>query len=172
MEPAVWDGGGTLLGRVPDGSQARCGEVACVSELSVDASPQKRVAAQVGPNGTLPLEDKRTKSENYHTYNTVALLRLALLCGRFGAIDLYSFTTADGRGLLEVVSWLEPYATGAKPWPFVQIEWFDPSVFIEIFRSAAVANASAWAPKAARFEAIAAAQPGFANARSRLLQPI
>ena len=42
--------------------------------------PKTRLDVQIGPNGTLPLEDTRTKSEGYHTYDTIALLELAAVC--------------------------------------------------------------------------------------------
>ena len=40
----------------------------------------RRLDVQIGPNGTLPLEDRRTKSENYHAFDSIALLGLAAAC--------------------------------------------------------------------------------------------
>ena len=42
--------------------------------------PKNRLDVQIGANGTLPLEDSRTKSENYHSFDTIALLELAAAC--------------------------------------------------------------------------------------------
>ena len=128
---------------------------------------------QVAPDGALPLEDKRTKSQSYHAYDAQALLRLARLCRRFStqSVDLFAFETADGRGLAKMMRWLAPYARREPPptpWPFKQVERFNPLAYTKVFRSAAKAWGGA---AAAAYEKIAEAQPGAAAAVENLLYP-
>ena len=62
------------------------------------AAPRKRIAKQVsGPNhglplGALPLEDRRTNTEHYHSQDTTGLFTLAQLCRSIGnhVPDLYT----------------------------------------------------------------------------------
>ena len=71
---------------------------ASVLQSVCDAAPAKRVALQVGRDGSLPAEDARTKSESYHAFAMVALTDLAWLCRAAAptAPDLWSYETADG----------------------------------------------------------------------------
>ena len=73
--------------------------------LICEAAPQDRVGKQVATNGSLPAEDRRTKSESYHTFAMAALLDLAWLCRTAApsAPDLWTFTTSDGRSLRAMV---------------------------------------------------------------------
>ena len=149
--------------------------------------PKNRLDVQIGANGTLPLEDSRTKSENYHSFDTIALLELAAACrnsygSQFPGQDqdyLYHYKTpksagtgkAGGLGLADIVDWLLVYARDpSKPWPFNQILPFDRSTFTTIFRVAA--NAPAWASRQKEFEAVVEQQPGFATNQIALTIPL
>jgi hypothetical protein len=88
------------------------------------AAPLKRIARQVEPDGRQPLEFERTKSLNYSIFNLEALMLLA----RFGetiGVDLWKFSTPDGRSLGAAVRALAPYADPAKDWPKQDIELAD-----------------------------------------------
>lgn len=88
------------------------------------AAPAKRLARQIEPDGRQPLELERTKSLNYSLFNLEALLLLA----RFGenvGVDLWGFSTADGRSLRAALRYLAPFADPAKPWPKQDIEVAD-----------------------------------------------
>ena len=98
-----------------------------------------------------------------------ALLQLAALCDRLGAADLFSFETADGRGLRNALAFLAPYAAGDEPWPWKQIQPFQREMYTPIFRWAA--RAKAWPQTATKYEAIAEKQPGAGSARANLLWP-
>ena len=52
--------------------------------------------------------------------------------GRLGAADLFSFETADGRGLRNALAFLAPYAAGDEPWPWKQIQPFPRDVYTPI----------------------------------------
>ena len=88
------------------------------------AAPAKRIARQIEPDGRQPLELERTKSLSYSLFNLEALLLLA----RFGenvGVDLWAFSTADGRSLRAALRYLAPFADPAKRWPKQDIEVAD-----------------------------------------------
>ena len=76
----------------------------------------ERIATQIEPDGRQPLELARTKSFNYCCFNLEALLQLARV-SRHVDIDLWSFSTPDGRNLTAALRFMAPYADAAKPWP-------------------------------------------------------
>lgn len=81
----------------------------------------KRVAGQIAPDGSQPHELTRTKSFSYSRLNLNGLTALADL-GRLVDVDLWGFTTADGRSVRRAVDYLLPYAINpAQPWPHEQI---------------------------------------------------
>lgn len=75
-----------------------------------------RIARQIEPDGSQPLELARTKSFDYCVFNLTALLRLCAVA-RHAGVDLYSFQTSDGRGVRAALHHLAPYAAPGKPWP-------------------------------------------------------
>ncbi len=75
----------------------------------------KRIALQIEPDGSQPLELKRTRSLNYVLFNIEALVLLARM-GEHVDIDLWKFATPDGRSLLAAIRVVAPYADAKKPW--------------------------------------------------------
>ena len=75
-----------------------------------------RLARQIEPDGSQPLELARTKSLNYSIYNFEALFACARLAEHVG-VDWWSFATSDGRSLRAALAYLAPYLDPAKPWP-------------------------------------------------------
>lgn len=67
-----------------------------------------RVAVQLAADGSQPLELARTRPWNYVSMNLQGWERLALLAPHVG-LDLWHYTTPDGRGLHAATTWFRPY---------------------------------------------------------------
>ena len=99
------------------------------------AARQRRIAAQIEPDGTMPHELRRTKSAGYTLYNTRAMIRLARLGEALG-IDLWNFQTGDGRSLRKALDFLSAYADPDKAWTHKQIEPFGRQGIIKLLQQA------------------------------------
>jgi hypothetical protein len=82
----------------------------------VIAARTKRIARQIEPDGSQPEELRRTRSLNYVLFNLEALTLLARLGGHVG-VDLWQFTTPDGRSLRAAIRVVAPYVDPQKEWP-------------------------------------------------------
>jgi hypothetical protein len=79
-----------------------------------------RIATQIEPDGKQPLELRRTPGWHYSLYNLEAFFNLAALNERAG-VDLWSYQTADGRGIKSALDYLVPYAMTPETFPYQQI---------------------------------------------------
>lgn len=72
--------------------------------------------AQMGPDGSFPLELKRTKPYSYSLFN---LEVMAGLCQTLSTPqdDLWRFALPDGRGMQKAVAFLYPYIADKNRWP-------------------------------------------------------
>jgi hypothetical protein len=102
----------------------------------LEESKQKRIALQIEPDGSQPLELERTKGWSYSVMNLEGLITLAELGDKVG-VDLWSFQTKDGRGIRKSIDFLYPYAVGEK-WKYQQIgEWPSQILYPLIRRASA-----------------------------------
>ncbi|KAB2924028.1 MAG: alginate lyase family protein [Bacteroidetes bacterium] len=89
-----------------------------------DSAKVKRIGYQFQPDGSQPEELVRTLSYHYCQFNLFALTRLADLARHTG-VDLWGYTTADGRSMRGGLDYLIPYAKKEKKWEHVQIKEMD-----------------------------------------------
>lgn len=83
-----------------------------------------RIAQQIEPDGTQPEELDRTNALHYSEFNLRGLTELAVLGERIDA-DLWAFETDDGAGIEAAYTFLLPYLSGERAWPYQQIGSLD-----------------------------------------------
>ena len=131
----------------------------------------RRVALQVEPDGSQPLELARTKSLDYSLMNLEALFTCARLGSQVG-VDWWSFATPDGRSLHAALAYLAPYVDPAKPWPKHDLHAADRSRLIPLLDQYLGQQADAGLQAlAARFAATAEADARWRLVTNRPLNP-
>ena len=75
------------------------------------------VPRQMAPDGSFPLELKRTKPYGYSIFQ---LDNMAILCQLLSTPDdnLWTFTLEDGRGIRKAMKYLFPYLQDKGKWPY------------------------------------------------------
>lgn len=102
----------------------------------LEESRDKRIAAQIEPDGRQPLETDRTRGISYSVMNLNGLILLATVGEKVG-VDFWDYRTKDGRGIRKALDWLMPYAGGEKKWPYEQIEPYNPADMVPALLRAA-----------------------------------
>lgn len=103
----------------------------------LESAAQKRLAAQIEPDGRQPLELARTRSWNYSVMNLEGWFALARL-GREAGVDLWNARTRDGRSVRAALDYLVMFADNGPKWPHQQITPFDVGPLVPLLREAAV----------------------------------
>jgi beta-glucosidase len=106
------------------------------------------IAQEFEPDGRQPREIARTRAWDYSIFDLTAFLHLAALGDRVG-VDLWNYSTADGRSLRQGLDYLVPFATGEKRFPHRQITEFNASALHPVLRR----GAAGW--KEARYRELA-----------------
>ena len=102
-----------------------------------ETAKQKRIAAQIEPDGSQPREMERATSFSYTRMNLGGLMSLASLAERV-SVDLWHYESADGRSIRKALDFVVPYLTDpSKKWPGKQIKGFDRSDYAPLLRQAA-----------------------------------
>jgi hypothetical protein len=96
------------------------GEVEQVENI-LEEVKTRRIAIQIEPDGSQPLELARTKSFSYSTMNLAGFTELARL-GRLVGVDLWHYETDDGRSIRRAYEFMLPYVTTDKNWEYQQLE--------------------------------------------------
>ena len=130
----------------------------------LETAKQKRIAAQIEPDGRQPLELARTKAWSYSNMNLDGLTQLAILGERVG-VDLWNYQTPDGRGIRKALDFLTPITLGEKKWDYQEIEGgVKPETLFPLMRRAAVVY------KDKTYQSKMATVPGLASSdRNRLI---
>jgi len=110
---------------------------------------KRRIATQIKPDGSQPLELARTKSWDYSCGNTQNFARLGEL-GRRVEVNIWAHKTPDGRSIHKAIDFLLSYAMGEKKWQHKQIRKFDPKRLLVPLMLAAKYDATGRYAKAAR----------------------
>jgi Alginate lyase len=95
----------------------------------------KRIATQIEPDGRQPLELARTRAWGYSVGNLDGLMLLARLGENVG-VDLWGYTTRDGRSIRKALEFLIPFALGQK-WTYQQLGEWPPQQLFPLIRRAA-----------------------------------
>jgi len=83
------------------------------------------VPDQVAPDGSLPLELARTKPYSYCLFDLDVMSTICQTLST-GTDNLWTYTTADGRGMQKVVAFMEPFIKDKSKWPYKHdVEHFD-----------------------------------------------
>jgi len=95
-----------------------------------EAAESKRIARQIEPDGSEPLELARTKSFSYSVFNLDALEELAHECRTTG-VDLWSYKATNGASIRAALDYLLPYAQGEKKWTHEALNGVDAGSLTE-----------------------------------------
>lgn len=94
-----------------------CGRTNLAREI-ISSATTNRLAAQIKPDGSQPLELARADSFGYSRFNMLAMFDLATL-GEHAGIDLWHYRSAEGAGIRAALDFLLPYIEQPdKPWPY------------------------------------------------------
>ncbi len=108
-----------------------------IAKRVAEEARERRIAAQIEPDGRQTHELARTNSLSYSRMNLAGLMRLANLAGRVG-VDLWHFETADGRSIRRALDFLVPYLRDpSREWPHQQIRAMSRRDFVPMLRQAA-----------------------------------
>ena len=102
----------------------------------LEAVKTKRIAVQIEPDGSQPLELARTRAWSYSVGNLDGLMQLARFGERLG-VDLWNYETPDGRSIRKALDFLVPFALGEKKWTYQQLGAWPPQMLFPLIRRAA-----------------------------------
>jgi len=91
-----------------------------VATMILDSVKLKRISRHIEPDGSQPLELRRTKGMSYSIKNLNHLMENAVMAERYG-IDLWQYESDKGGSILLAVKYLIPFFVGEKEFPYLQI---------------------------------------------------
>ena len=91
-----------------------------IARAVVVAFPEKRIARQFDPSGSLPAELTRTRSFHYSIFALTPAYDVAEMAACLG-YDLWNYRGAGGRGLRKATDFLAAYRGRPSAWPYKEI---------------------------------------------------
>lgn len=91
-----------------------------LSKNIVEQAKVKRIAVQIEKDGSMPRELARTRSMDYTMYNLEAFTTLAQIGEKVG-IDIWNYTSEDGKSIKLAYSYLYPYLKDKSNWKYQNI---------------------------------------------------
>ncbi len=79
-----------------------------------------RIAKQIDTQGKQPEEISRTKTVNYSAMNLWSMTWFAYMAQQVG-VDVWNYSTSDGRSIKKAFSFLEPYVLNPESWTLPNI---------------------------------------------------
>lgn len=138
-----------------------------LARQTAETAKTKRIAVQIEPDGSQPLELRRTQSVQLLPPQLPPRPLHPRHHGQPRRRRSLGFSTADGRSLRRALDFMVPYVrTPPAPWPYQQIEKLDRSEMAPIYRQAALAYGDA------RYAEIVAQLPGTDRAAFQLIHPV
>lgn len=83
---------------------------------------QCRINDYISPDGSQPLELKRTRSWHYSIFNLVAYSRMAAIGKKFD-VDLWRYKGLQGQSINAAVDFIIPSAIGSVAWEFPELDF-------------------------------------------------
>ncbi|MFT3996467.1 MAG: alginate lyase family protein, partial [Asticcacaulis sp.] len=106
----------------------------------------RRIDTQIAPDGSLPQELTRTRSQHYSYTNLSAMLDIAAL-SRCVGIDLWTHTGPDGQSLRKAVDFHAAFAEGGKPWAWPELSPEPDRVYQSLLKAAQALMTRFWLKK-------------------------
>ncbi|MCF7804893.1 MAG: alginate lyase family protein [Candidatus Marinimicrobia bacterium] len=91
-----------------------------VAKKILESAPKKRINVQIEPSGKQLLELERTKAFSYSVMNLEGLVNLAEM-GEALDLDIWDYSSGDGRDIHSAIEYLVPYGIHDKEWHYEQI---------------------------------------------------
>jgi hypothetical protein len=106
-----------------------------IAEMILDSVKIKRIEPHFEADGSQPFELERTKGMGYSIYNLIHHVRLAIIAEKYG-MDLWHYENAEGGSIYMAITYLVPYLTGEKDFPYQQLGGIESQVprFKELLR--------------------------------------
>ncbi|MGW4487151.1 alginate lyase family protein [Amycolatopsis sp. NPDC004368] len=140
-EAAATNNHGSFYDMLTAGIALYTGDKALTRNIVTGA--EQRLDHQIAADGSQPEESTRTRSFHYHTFNLVALTRLAQI-GRHVGVNLWAYRTPEGAGLFTAVDHLLPAATGgAAQWPLPDLNFLQYAALDSVHAAADAGDARA-----------------------------
>ncbi len=107
-----------------------------IARQTLIRSRDERLPKHIEPDGRQPFELARTRSWSYSLMNLQSFFTLATLGEKIG-VDLWHYSTPDGRSIVKALDYLITFSDTSHPWPYKQITDRDPAQLVPLLRQAA-----------------------------------